>query len=264
VNILFWNLGNNENSSRIKKLMQEHSVDIAIFAEHDKTDFIRLISECNNTLKMVYEYGGCKRIRTIIRSEYKYTVFQEESRYVIYEIDTKESRFIISAVHLQDRRNYDSSARIATIGRLVNDISTQEDKNKCKESIIIGDFNANPYDEELLQFNAFNAVLFKDVIRKSETRLYNERRYRRFYNPVLDFISETEMNYGSYYSTNHSSSPVWYCLDQALFSRSLVDSVMNFRYIRKIGSEDLVNTAGPLHRISDHLPLIVSVKEKGG
>jgi hypothetical protein len=120
--------------------------------------------------------------------------------------------------------------------------------------------NANPYDDELLQMNAFNAVLFKDVIRKSETRKVGEEIYRRFYNPILNFISEDTKTYGSFYYTGGSSAPVWNCLDQVLLSKALVDEIAALKYLRSINGKSLMTTVKPKESISDHLPLLVEIR----
>ena len=107
--------------------------------------------------------------------------------------------------------------------------------------------------------NAFHAVLFKEVIRKSETRTVSGRTYRRLYNPIIHFISENNQNYGSFYYSNGSSTPVWHCLDQVLVSKALIDSVKNLQYLKSIGKVSLLKKIVPDKEISDHLPLLVQL-----
>lgn len=100
---------------------------------------------------------------------------------------------------MEDRRNYQTSDRINTIQRLVADIEQTEELFKCNNTIVIGDFNANPYDDELLSKYAFNAVLFKTIIDKSELTNPKTFKRKRFYNPILHYISEDTEMYGSFY-----------------------------------------------------------------
>ena len=60
------------------------------------------------------------------------------------------------------------------------DIEQTEELLKCGNTIVIGDFNANPYDEELLSKFAFNAVLFKTIIDKRELTNPNSLKRKRF------------------------------------------------------------------------------------
>lgn len=44
---------------------------------------------------------------------------------------------------------------------MMDEIHGYENVLSISKTIILGDFNANPYDKELLLPNAFNAMLFK-------------------------------------------------------------------------------------------------------
>lgn len=63
---------------------------------------------------------------------------------------------------------------------MVADIEQTEELLKCSNTVVIGDFNANPYDEELLSKYAFNAVLFKSIIDKNELTNPNSLKKKDF------------------------------------------------------------------------------------
>lgn len=255
--ILFWNLNGNNIKEYIKQCLVENEVDIAVFAEHKGVNFISLEHEMLHSYRHIEGMGGCDKIAIFAARPATVLIKQEQSRYVLYTVDFDRKKYVIASVHLQDRRSSDSAIRIETIGRLMNDVKNLEQSSKCNNTIIIGDFNANPYDEELLQMNAFHAVLFKEIIRKSETRTIDNRAYRRLYNPTIHFLSEDTQNYGSYYYQNGSCTPVWHCLDQILVSKALIDNIKSLQYIRNIGDKSLINRIAPNRNISDHLPLYV-------
>ena len=144
----------------------------------------------------------------------------------------------------------------------MNDIKNLETSFKCNRTVIIGDFNANPYDDELLAMSAFNSVLFKDEILRSGSRTVDGITYRRFYNPILHYISEDSKMYGSFYHAQGSSTPIWHCLDQVLVSKSLANNVTNMKYIKTIGGTNLITRIRPNSKISDHLPLVVTITEE--
>lgn len=257
MNLSFWNLKNNSIGKYIVDCLVENDIDVALFSEHKAVDFLQI--EKSTEYKYIEGLGGCEKIVMLIKRSFNVEIKQEQSRYALYYITNNSLHYIIAGIHLQDRRNVDTATRIACIGRLVNDISNVESRCKCKKTIIIGDFNANPYDDELLQMNAFNAVLFKDVIQKSETRTLDRIRYRRFYNPTVHFISESTKNYGSFYFTSGSSTPVWHCLDQVLVSKELCDSIISMNYLKVINKKSLIKNTKPDETISDHLPLLVTL-----
>lgn len=264
MNLLFWNLGRNDNADMILSCFQEHDIDIAVFSEYTSCSLSKVAQQTQGLYIHIKGIGGCEKINAFIKTSVCCESVYEQSRYVIYCLVKQTTRFVLAGVHLQDRRNCNSAMRIETIGRLVNDIDECEQHNKCNNTIIIGDFNANPFDPELLQFNAFNSVLFKDVIKNSETRIVDRESYRRFYNPVINYLSEETRMYGSYYDTRDEASPVWHCLDQVLLSNSLVESVLSMQYLKTIGNQSLLKDIRPNKSISDHLPLLVVLKETEG
>lgn len=257
MNILFWNLKQNNIHGLIKQCLLENNISIAVFSEHSGVDFVSLQKEMHPNYKYIEGMGGCEKVALFVSSSAQVAVKREQSRYALYEVSYCNTNYIIVGIHLQDRRSSDTAVRIETIGRLMNDIKNLEQSTKCKNTIIIGDFNANPYDAELLQMNAFHAVLFKDLIRKSETRTVDGVAYRRLYNPILHFLSEDTKNYGSFYYSIGSGTPIWHCLDQVLVSRPLIDSIVSLRYVRMIGEISLIKATCPNKDISDHLPLFV-------
>ena len=259
MNILFWNLKGNSISGYIKQCLVENSIDIALFSEYNGVDFAALEREMEFDYRYIEGMGGCDKIALFISSAVIATINREQSRYVLYTIQCNGSKYIVAGVHLQDRRSNDAAVRIETVGRLMNDIKNLEQSSKCRNTIVIGDFNANPYDDEMLQMNAFHAVLFKEVIRKSETRTVSGRAYRRLYNPIIHFISENNQNYGSFYYSNGSSTPVWHCLDQVLVGKALIDGIKNLQYLKSIGKVSLLKKIVPDKKISDHLPLFVQL-----
>ena len=206
--------------------------------------------------------GGCDKIRGVVRANLEIDLLREQSRYTMFEASGAGiDHLIIVATHLPDRRSdSDSGVRHEVIRDIVADIQRCESERNPAGTVVIGDFNANPYDRELVAPDAFNAVLFKDIIRQNKSRTWNCKERSYLYNPVIDRLSEEGKMYGSYYYAKSSCSPYWNCFDQALVSRSLVDYIGEFRYLREIGGTSLMSEVRPSTKISDHLPLFVSIE----
>ena len=255
--VLFWNLKGNDLKSYIEKLITEHEIDVAVFAEYDAIDFHQIESDTKNAYRHVIGIGACNKITLLIKSSIAIKFTHEQSRYIIVNFEIAGENMIMAGTHLQDRWSTDTATRLITIRRLIQDISNVEERCGSKKTIIIGDFNANPYDDELLLADAFNAVLFKDVIKQSETCKVADNTYRRFYNPILNFISEDTKMYGSFHNTTSANSPVWHCLDQVIVSKALCDRIININYLKNAGKQSLISRIKPNSKISDHLPLLV-------
>lgn len=256
--ILFWNLKKNDLSNYIKDCLIENDIDIAIFCEKDNVDFYKLADEVN------YEYietiGGCRKIAFICKKSITVEIRAESTRYAIYQIDLDSKKYIIAGLHLEDRRNYKKYRRMETARNIIHDISDIEIETNCKNTILIGDFNANPWDEELLLTTSFNSVLFKEIIDKDETVENDKTVYNRLYNPIINFLNEKDKTYGSFYYADDSPSTIWHCLDQILLSKNLINDIIDIKYLKIINGTSLIAQIRPRNTISDHLPLLAKLK----
>lgn len=260
MNLLFWNLGKNSNETFIVDIIDEHQIDIAIFAEYQGTNFSTISQSLNGVYNRYNGFGGCDKVTLISRNDV--TVRREQNRYTLYSCVFEGKVYIIAGVHLPANPYADHDQHKNVIRDLVQDVGELERELKTSNTIVIGDLNASPFDSELIQKDAFNAVLYKELIKQAEYTTINEKRYRRFYNPAINFISEDSINYGSLYYSSGINTLYWFCFDQILVRKSLVDSVLDVRYCRSIKGKSLLKRFVPDKKISDHLPLLVKF-EKG-
>lgn len=258
MNILFWNLNKNNNIAHIEKCLEENHVDIALFAEFDNNDFSKI---CVPNYSHFEGYGGCYHITVVKKSDIYLDMLRESSRYTIMKLVKNDKPYILVGIHLEDKISGDKDTVLYNIGCIVRDIEDFENEIACENTIVIGDFNANPYEKELVSVYGFNAVLFKDIINREKIRKYNKRKYKRFYNPTINFIEESGKNYGSYYYNKGSYTPIWNCLDQAIVRADLVNKIEKYSYLKKIDKTPLIKTTKPNASISDHLPLLIKINE---
>lgn len=262
LNILFWNLGKNAIEEYIIDCIIEKSIDIAVFSEFEGIDFEKIAMNLGGFYNYVcWEGQQDRKVTLVAKTTFCVELIQQQDRYNIYNIKTAVKDYLLAAVHLQDRRNFNTADRLETIRYLVADIEKNEDLLKCDNTIVIGDFNANPYDEELLSKYAFNAVLFKMLIDKNEFTNPRSFKRKRFYNPILHYISENTEMYGSFYYDRESITSYWHCLDQVLVRKDLADNIVHVEYLKRIGKRELLKNTIPNRQISDHLPLIVNLQE---
>ena len=159
--LLYWNLKCNKNEEFIVQLVQEHAIDIAIFSEYKGTDFDAIIQELSDSYQVCEGFGGCEKVIMLARKEIGVDVNRESSRYVLYSIRFNSDEYIIAGVHLPNNPTTDADGRKMIIRELLYDLKEQEKLHKHSNSIIIGDLNASPFDDELIQKDAFNAVLLE-------------------------------------------------------------------------------------------------------
>lgn len=262
---MFWNLKRNAIEDMIITCIAENNIDIAIFAEFDNIDFNKIEESLGKMYKRILgvQKDRDRKVTLIAKTTFDIKSIEQEKRYNIYNIETGLKKYILAAIHLEDRRNYETRDRLETIRDIMENIEQTEALWKCNNTIVIGDFNANPYDEELISRYAFNSVLFKTIINKNELRNPSTLKKKRFYNPILHYISEETEMYGSFYYENGSVTPYWYCLDQLLVRKELINSICHMEYLKRIDKKELLKNGIPDQEISDHLPLLVKLQEVG-
>lgn len=260
MNILFWNLKDNNNANYIINLIKIHKIDIAVFCEYDSLNRA-IIEKALPDFSFSTGMTGCEKVIFLFKSSITNEVRRESNRYAMYSFEYDSTSYTIVGLHLPDQRSADSDARKDVIGDLMRELVELEKETDNYNTIIIGDFNAGPFDSELTQKNMFNAVPFKDVIKKREIIEFQHKKYRRFYNPMVHYISEDTKQYGSIYHTGGSSTVVWYAYDQVIVRNPLVDNINSISYCKSIGNTELISKNGiPKTTISDHLPLIVELR----
>lgn len=259
MNLLFWNLGGNNNTSLVKDLLIERNVDIAVFAEHGSTDFDAINDAAGFPYNTCDPVNGAGKVRILLRDGFQgFEVFGQR-RYTILTIRCVDNtKLNVVAVHLEDSRNDPQGvARRETVSSLVAALREQECEHSCNSSVVIGDFNVQPFSPELVWATQFNATSFKEVARRMSVKSVEGRRFPFMYNPTLEHLSETKANCGSYYRASGADSFYWYCFDQAIVSQTLADTVAEYKYLRQIGGISLIDDVAPKSDISDHLPLFI-------
>lgn len=269
MNILFWNLANNNFSPVIVQCLKEYSIDFAFFCEYQKQTIEQVITEYPDRYTWIDGNGGCDKVTALVSVEYQVTKIFESSRFTIYRIVNNEERdlsdieqYNVACVHFSDKRNNpEPDARLAEIHDLLEALKPFEKRNETDNTIVIGDFNAEPYDSEMLSKIGMNAVLYKEEIVSLEFPKRGAHKYRRFYNPTLECISEEKHCYGSYRYDSGMVTPIWHFLDQVVMRKSLLNQFDHIEYPRNIGNTNLMKKLGlDSKNFSDHLPLIVFFK----
>lgn len=259
MNLLYWNLHSNSNiETIIDDCISENYIDIAIFSEYSNIDFSKLNGLLSSQYDLLESFGGCEKVSLIYKKGINLSLVQEQHRYLITKLFHKQKTYLIIGVHLPANPHCQSSDRKHLIRKIINDIVDAE-TDEIYSSIVIGDMNASPFDEEMIEKDAFNSVLFKKIIKQQEIVSYEEDTYRRFYNPIIEYIDETKANYGSFYYGSGNNCLYWYCYDQLLVRKELVDKIKNFQYLKKVKNRNLISRTKPNAKISDHLPLLVNI-----
>lgn len=166
---------------------------------------------------------------------------------------------LIVAVHLIDIRNnnYDSRAsQCLELGRAIREV---EDKLKHRRTVLVGDFNLNPFDPPFIDAKGLHAVVSRKHA-ESGSRLIGAESYPFFYNPMWNFFGDATGPPGTLrYGTTEQVAHFWHMFDQVLVRPDLLGSfrTSDVQILSDDGVESFLTPSGnPKDSISDHLPIV--------
>lgn len=269
--ILFWNVLKKDLSDIVLSIALQNEIDIVLLAEltidntasavdklkkygyHHRTTpsskvkiFDRLQTD-NPSLQLVKNHSQSNRSSSIV-----YTINGE--------------LILISGIHLYSAASmHTPSSRKSFASLALKVIEEIEQKNDISKSILIGDFNMNPYEEGMIDFFGLHATMCKKTAQR-ETRKISGEIKKYFFNPSWQAYSNNHKNTGptgTYFfeSDNEPLLIYWNLLDQVLIRPSLVEDSMDFKIITSSSEFYLLNEKSQPNKdfYSDHLPIVYSL-----
>ena len=152
--------------------------------------------------------------------------------------------------------------------RLSEQIGEFEVCRKTPDSLLIGDFNMDPYSPATINGKGLNAAMCRAIASRGTRKFGSppfDRDYRYFYNPMWRLLGDCSASSqpGSFYRSGDSTGAVfWHCLDQVLVRPGLIACLVQDtpRLVIHSGKSDLLTSRRVVDKkISDHLPVLVSL-----
>lgn len=187
---------------------------------------------------------------------------EESDRYSIRKLKlpiTKE--YILAVVHLPSKLHRTSDDQAVIASNLVNRMREIERQQGHSRTIVIGDFNMNPFDHGMMQVNAFNTISVNTIARDiGEFRVFSGEKYPFFYNPMWNFFGDVRDGPPGtyYYNSGASTNHYWHIFDQVLLRPEIRKNLVfnSLELITSDGQVPLLSESGrPNSKISDHLPV---------
>jgi hypothetical protein len=276
VNILFWNIGEKDFGDEIAAYAQKHEIDIIVLLE-DHIPQTKLLTTLNKKANKYYFCNSNRRRISIYTSfdSRSFKVKETNSSYLsLVEFEFLRKKILFGGIHLPSKLTLSTSESQAYVAHEVKlEVEFIEDKIGHTNTVLVGDFNMNPFELGMVAPNGFNSVMSRQIasaIRRKVSGLGigSSRDYHYFYNPMWSYLGDlSNFSPGTYYFYEDSfdNHYRWNMLDQILIRPSLMGNfVANSLQIIEsdVNGNALIDDTKRTRakeQLCDHLPVVFSM-----
>jgi hypothetical protein len=263
---LLWNVQNGNRDLLVQSIVREHKIDIVLLVEYSPT---KTGSDLSNLLRLD---GLVKR-----STSERFGVFGRLNDGMILSPVTIGTRLELwdwtpdsgvggrfALVHGLDRMNNDDGTRRVFFRRVADSVKAAE-AGSHRRSIVVGDFNAQPFESAIVSSDGLHAIGIRQESNQTSRaiRLTDERE-EFFYNPMwrlYGHVPSEEAGMATHYWQNRLAGELfWHMLDQVVLRPEECTSFPEDRIkiLTKVGAIHLLAPDGIPDKTvgSDHLPLV--------
>ncbi len=242
----------------------ENDIDIVALVETDALDVQGVL----NSLKLqsqdwkLSEICPETNIKILTKSKVHISVHKEDKNFATYKISEREETFLFHVVHFPSPLRLEECARdmrAINVSQVLRKIEEGIfDKSECK-SIIVGDFNLQPYSQGIASVHGFNATMSIPKAKKLFRKIDGVQKLF-YFNPTWKIMGDHKNAQGTYYNSSdqQDKSIFWYSFDELLIRPYFIDR-FNWDYFgiveRTKDYEFIRNDVIDKSNYSDHLPI---------
>jgi hypothetical protein len=267
---LLWNTGGKRGKnldSLVQNLVREHGIDVLLLVEYYPATAKSTLS----TLLLgdgLVKRNTSDRFGIFSRTNYgmnRVPVAGLGDRVELWDWvpgANREARFAL--VHGLDRTRNDDGTRRVFFRRIVDAIRTQE-TNSHRRSMIVGDFNAQPFESAILSSDGLHAIGIRRVNNATRRLVrWGDEKEDFFYNPMWrKYGHVASMDAGMathYWQDNQAGELFWHMLDQVVIrpEEGVSFPEDRLRIVSGVGTVTLLAPDGtPDGTVgSDHFPIV--------
>jgi hypothetical protein len=251
----------------VVELVRQESIDILLLAEAHTSadDLVRLLNHGTTTVLATFTapFVRCNAISMVMRflADFAKPIHESLGRFTIQELRLPaRPPFLLVAAHMPSKRNARVEAQTFEAERLASDIEQAESKVGHRRTVLVGDFNMNPFEPGMAMAGALHGVMTRSIAERGE-RTVGRKQYPFFYNPMWSRFGDANPGpAGTYYYGKEQLTHFWNMFDQVLIRPELLAHFDSdrLRIVDRIGSHSLTTLRGTPNSsvASDHLPIV--------
>jgi hypothetical protein len=158
------------------------------------------------------------------------------------------------------REPHPDAYRLMQASALQRNVVALESSEKTPRSVLIGDFNMEPYSPGMTALDGLNAVMCRFLAQRPPRKRGGVKR-RYFYNPMWGLLGDqTSLSQPASYYMPSDTGALWHAIDQVLIRPEIIAEIHGIpSIVTGIAGQDLLS---PRSRqvektISDHLPISI-------
>ncbi|GAB4202405.1 MAG: hypothetical protein OHK0022_25570 [Roseiflexaceae bacterium] len=161
---------------------------------------------------------------------------------------------------MPSKLNWSEDSQTFEIMEISDSIKEAEKVVNHSNTIIVGDFNMNPFENGFITANGFNAVSSRNIALR-RIRKVQSREYPFLYNPMWNLLGDNHSGPpGTYYYNNGQHKVFfWNMFDQVLVRPDLIE-VFDISQLKILDTDGIESFLSPgrfpnSKQYSDHLPI---------
>lgn len=260
---LFWNTNKKDLVPQITQLLLEYRCDFVAFSEFNiRTEsLLQALSQANLSYQPVEIH--CDRIKVFTTLPMSWIdPLYDCSYYTLQRVRHESLGYhIVAIVHFPSKMFADRWDYLDEVRGLKATIEEKEAAESTNNTVIFGDFNMNPFEDAMVNADAFFTVPCRKVADK-KIKTIRRKQYSIFYNPMWNMFGDKDGPPGSYYYSKTSiQNYYWHIFDQVLLRPSLIEHFCLDK-LKILNSIDAQSIADPEGRpsVSDHFPLYFEIR----
>jgi len=269
VTFLFWNINKQSLSESIASLVDKHRVDILILAETNIPDMelTKLLNSQGGPVFSLAPPGLPSPLKIYSRFLSRFVKpVRDSGGIAIRHLTPPIGRdMLLVAAHLPSKLHQSEQDQILDCTRFARIIEEAELEVGHTRTLVIGDFNMNPFESGIVGAEGIHAVSDRRIAAKGTRKVRGEHK-RFFYNPMWRYFGDIPPGPpGTYfYDTGTQVNLYWNIFDQVLIRPELLDAFSDekIQIVTQADSKSLISYSGRPNELvgSDHFPILLTLE----